>query len=81
MTHGRHCSCMPCSLEEWANILLPCGEHPQGCPPQLPIWRPLTMGEYPPPGPTRLGPTRECGHRVILVYAPPLPYSAFEEHE
>lgn len=73
MTHGRHCTCTPCALEEWANVPVPCGEHPNGCPPEMPVWRPLLMSEYPPPGPTKLGPMRMHGEHIILVYAPPLP--------
>ena len=35
-------------------------------------WRPLLIGEYPPPGPTMYGPAREDGTLPILVYAEPL---------
>jgi hypothetical protein len=50
-----------------------------------PIWRPLHNGEYPPPGPTKLGPKRAdiSGHMVapILVHAPPLRCYIFGEGE
>ena len=36
------------------------------------VWRPLLMGEYPPPGPTKLGGTIRDRERPILVYAEPL---------
>lgn len=37
------------------------------------VWRPLLMSEYPPPGPTKYGETRDDGTRPILVFAAPLP--------
>ena len=35
-------------------------------------WRKLTMGEFPPPGPTKLGKRREDGKCAILVLAKPV---------
>jgi len=50
-----------------------------------PIWRPLLNSEYPPPGPTKLGPTPQSSlgdtSRSILVFAPPLRCHARPEGE
>jgi hypothetical protein len=80
VNHGRHCLCAECRRKHDPDDLS-CSEHPFGCPRELPVWRPLTNGEYPPPGPTTLGPLRECGHRVVLVFAPPIFTLGYEEHE
>lgn len=31
--HGRHCSCTPCSQEDWTRVSAPCGIHGPSCPP------------------------------------------------
>ena len=33
ITHGRHCTCTPCRVEDWTNpALAPCGMHGKDCP-------------------------------------------------
>ena len=33
ITHGRHCTCTPCRVEDWTNpALAPCGMHGRDCP-------------------------------------------------
>lgn len=39
ITHGRHCTCTPCRVEDWTNPkLAPCGMHGADCPP---VYAPL----------------------------------------
>lgn len=33
ITHGRHCVCMPCRVQDWTDpALAPCGMHGAACP-------------------------------------------------
>ena len=39
ITHGRHCTCTPCRVEDWTNpALAPCGMHGKDCPREYQPW-------------------------------------------
>ena len=48
ITHGRHCICTPCAVEDWTNpALAPCGMHGKDCPQE---YAPLgPAGSFSPP--------------------------------
>ena len=55
ITHGRHCTCTPCRVEDWTNpALAPCGMHGKDCPREYQPWG--AAGEYVGGGPDRQPP-------------------------
>lgn len=69
LTHGRHCPCSACALQDWSDpALAACGMHGPSCPPRYAPYHGVKLGD-PAPTPTPGEDARVAELDVITVRA------------